>query len=140
MESHLVHPQLFDAGRIETSDTAIAPALVTLRDVRPSLTSLEWQVVAAAFSDASGHVCGSSRKPSRLAAGFRRLIAALTGLQPPKPLADPRLEKLRLFLCVTRDRGQPSQRGWQDLLQLGFSEAQIEALALLALEGAPGRR
>ncbi len=110
-----------------------------VRDARPSLTALEWGVVAAAFSDASGHACGSARKPSRWAAGLRGLIRALTGLGPPRPLADPRLEKLRYFICFTRDHGQPSQRIWNELLEMGFSEAQVEAFALLALQGVTPR-
>ncbi len=123
---------ILPAGR----DAPAAP-LMDVRDARPSLTALEWQVVAAAFSDASGHSCGSARKPSRLVAAFHGMIRAVTGLRPPQPLADPRLEKLRYFLCFTRDHGRPSQRTWNELLELGFNEAQVEALALLALQGVP---
>jgi hypothetical protein len=94
---------------IQSSSTA---SLVAAKDIRPNLTALEWQVVAAAFSDASGHACGSGRKPSRLKS---------------------------VFLCFTRDNGRPSRRIWDELLDLGFSEAQVEALALLALEGARPR-
>jgi hypothetical protein len=118
------------------SRSAGAATLVAARDASPHLTALEWQVVAAAFNDASGHSCGNARKPSRLASGLRRLLEALTGLRAPPRLADPRLEKLRFFLCFTRDKGRPSQQTWEELLELGFSEAQIEALALLALAGA----
>jgi hypothetical protein len=117
-----------------------AASLVAARVARPHLTALEWQVVAAAFNDASGHSCGSARKPSRLTGGLHRLLEAFTGLRAPPPLANPRLEKLRFFLCFTRDHGRPSQRTWDELVELGFSEAQVEALALLALEGArPGK-
>jgi hypothetical protein len=115
------------------------PALVAARAARPHLTAREWQAVAAAFSDASGHACGRQGKPSRLSAGLRRLIGALTGLRAPPPLADPRLEKLRFFLCFTRDHGRPSERVWKELLELGFSEPQIEALALLALQRIPSQ-
>jgi hypothetical protein len=66
---------------------------------------------------------------------LRRSLEVLTGLRASPPLADPRLEKLRFFLCFTRDNGRPSQRIWGELLELGFSEAQVEALALLALKG-----
>jgi hypothetical protein len=127
---------LADEAAVRSSGTT---ALVEAAGARPSLTALEWQVVAAAFSDASGHACGRARKPSRLASGFRHLLEAVTGLKGPQPLADPRLEKLRFFLCFTRDKGRPSQRIWQELIELGFSEAQVEALALLALNGARPR-
>jgi hypothetical protein len=113
--------------------------LVAARDTRPNLTALEWQVVAAAFSDASGHACGGGRKSSRFTSVLRRSLEALTGLRASPPLADPRLEKLRFFLCFTRDNGRPSHRIWEELLELGFSEAQVEALALLALDGVPPR-
>jgi hypothetical protein len=112
---------------------------VAAKEIRPNLTALEWQVVAAAFSDASGHACGSVRKPSRLTSLLRRSLEALTGLRASPPLTNPRLEKLRFFLCFTRDNGRPSRRIWDELLDLGFSEAQVEALALLALEGARPR-
>ncbi len=133
-------PRPADAGPVRVADMdPRMDVLVDVKDARPSLTTLEWQVVAAAFSDASGHACGSAGKPSRLSAGFHRLIGALTGLRPTQPLADPRLEKLRFFLCFTRDHGRPSQRTWEELLELGFSEAQVEALAMLALERVPPR-
>ena len=123
---------LTDGAAVRSSDPA---HLVAAKDTRPNLTALEWQVVAAAFSDASGHACGRERKPSRITSLVRRSLEALTGLRASPPLADPRLEKLRFFLCFTRDNGRPSQRVWEELLELGFNEAQLEALALLALEG-----
>jgi hypothetical protein len=109
--------------------------LVAAKAAPPHLSSLEWQVVAAAFSDASEHACGSPREPSRFSAGVRRVIEALTAVRAPRPLADPRLEKLRFFVCFTRDHGRPSQATWDELVELGFSEAQVEALAILALDG-----
>ncbi len=124
--------ELTDEADVRTGGAA---SLVAARVARPHLSALEWQVVAAAFNDASGHSCGNARKPSRLTSGLRRLLEALTGLRAPPPLADPRLEKLRFFLCFTRDKGRPSRQAWEELLELGFSEAQTEALALLALEG-----
>jgi hypothetical protein len=62
---------LADEAAVRSSGTT---ALVEAAGARPSLTALEWQVVAAAFSDASGHACGRARKPSRLASGFRHLL------------------------------------------------------------------
>ncbi len=90
--------------------------------------------------DATSAASTTKASPSRVTLGFRHLLEAVTGLKAAQPLADPRLERLRFFLCFTRDNGRPSRRIWEELLELGFSEAQVEALALLALEGARPRR
>jgi hypothetical protein len=128
--------RITDGAAVRSSGAA---CLVGAKDTRPNLTALEWQVVAAAFSDASGYACGSRRKPSRITSLVRRSLEAFTGLRASPPLADPRLEKLRFFLCFTRNNGRPTQRIWEELLELGFNEAQLEALALLAVEGARPR-
>jgi hypothetical protein len=65
------------------------------------------------------------------------MVRVLFGIKPALPLANPRLEKVRYFVCFARDNGRPSQRIWDELIQMGYSEAQVEALAWLALEGAP---
>jgi hypothetical protein len=107
------------------------------RGAHPRLTTSEWKVVAAAFGVASTHACGRTRKASRASSGLRRLLDAFTSLRTPQPRADPQIEKLRAFLCFARDHGQPSHGIGEELLELGFNKAQVEALALLALQGTP---
>lgn len=106
----------------------------------PALSDLEWKVVAAAFNDASSHSCGDRRKAGRIKSLLRSIVFGLTGLRPPQPLADPRLEKLRYFLCATTTHGKPPERAARDLADAGFSDAQLEALALLALAEPRGRQ
>jgi hypothetical protein len=99
----------------------------------PHLSRAEWDTVSTAFNDAWTGACRPDR-PSALRRFGGKLLALATGIRTPAPLADDRLDTLRRFLCTTRTSGTPSPRLWSELLDLGYSEAQVEALALLALE------
>jgi hypothetical protein len=101
----------------------------------PRLTTSEWRAVAAAFEIASTHACGGVRNGLPPTSGLRRFLRAFTGSRTPQAVAEPRLEKLRAFLCFAKENGQPSQAIGEELVALGFSKAQVEALALLALDG-----
>jgi hypothetical protein len=103
------------------------------RDQLPHLSRAEWDTVSTAFNDAWTGACRAHR-PSALQRFGSKLLALATGIRTPAPLADHRLETLRRFLCTTRTKGTPSSRLWSELLELGYSEAQVVALALLALE------
>ncbi len=92
----------------------------------PELSDLEWKVVGLAIRDA-----GEGR--ARPAGGLPgRLWSALTGLEPRRPLADPRLETLRRFVCTARRRRDEATALAARLLDLGFSQRQIAAVTLLA--------
>jgi len=89
-----------------------------------SLTREEWRAVAIALQDAGeGH---THRRSGLLV----RLYGALTGNRPANRLADPRLEAIRSFVIQVRRRG-PSRGPRSDLMQVGFNQRQVEALALL---------
>jgi hypothetical protein len=105
------------------------PALGAL----PRLSRAEWDTVSAAFSDTRSGTCRADR-PTALRRVLRRLGTLLTGIRAATPLASERLDALRRFVCTTRTDGAPSPRLWSELIACGFSEAQVEALALLALE------
>ena len=62
---------------------------------------------------------------------FRRMIDGSAGLRPKLPLADPRLEALRRFVCRVRDRADVSELKPR-LIELGFHPDQISAVALIA--------
>jgi hypothetical protein len=121
------------------NDPAQAPAIKRsperLEAPHPRLTTSEWRAVAAAFEIASTHACGGIRNGLPPTSGFRRFLRAFTGSRAHQPDAEPRLEKLRAFLCFARDNGQPSEAIGEELVALGFSKSQVEALALLALDG-----
>jgi hypothetical protein len=94
----------------------------------PALNRTEWQAVAIAMNDADVYSCGADAQPGALA----RLFRAVTGTPVPQPLADPRLESLRRFVCATRRSRRPAEQHIPALLDHGFNQAQVQALALLA--------
>jgi hypothetical protein len=100
-------------------------------DGQPMLTGLEWKVVALALREASDGGCGGIVPPSRLTRLFRRIAHALTGWEGPRPLADPRLETLRRFVCTSRWGHHDAAALAQSLLQQGFSQPQVRAVAML---------
>jgi hypothetical protein len=99
----------------------------------PHFSRVEWNTVYVAFSDAGIGTCRANR-PSALRRVLRRLVVLLTGIRPATPLANERLDALRRFVCTARTHGAPSPGLWSELIACGYSKAQVEALALLALE------
>ncbi len=95
----------------------------------PALSTAEWRAVRVAFNDAADARCGGiTAEPGRLS----RLFTMLTGIEPKRPLADPRLETLRSFVCETRATRREASALVPALSAQGFNRAQIRALALLA--------
>ena len=95
---------------------------------QPQLTKLEWQAVSVALNDAARCGCPPPDRPSLL----HRIYAALTGNRRIMPLANPRLEAVRRFVCDTRRNRRPAETVVPELLAQGFSTRQIDALALLS--------
>jgi len=93
----------------------------------PALSALEWKVVSLALREAGEAGCGGTRRRG----WFRRVIDGSAGLRPKLPLADPRLEALRRFVCRVRDRADVSELKPR-LIELGFHPNQISAVALIA--------
>ena len=93
-------------------------------DPQLNLTREEWHAVAIALRDAGeGHACSRSGL-------LARLYGAFTGNRAANRLADPRLEAIRSFVIQVRRCG-PSRGQRSDLMQVGFNQRQVEALALL---------
>jgi hypothetical protein len=102
------------------------------RSAAPVLSQTEWAAVSVAFQDAAACGCTAARateKPSLLG----RVADTLFGARRPTPLADPRLEAIRQFVCTTRRQRQPATHLVPVLADHGFNPAQIEAIALLAI-------
>ncbi|MFD1952119.1 hypothetical protein ACFSGX_15200 [Sphingomonas arantia] len=97
-------------------------------DTGPDLTRLEWQAVSVALNDASRCGCGTAGKPGVA----RRLYRALTGIEGPRPLADPRLEAVRSFVGATSRRRRIAEDHVPALHDLGFNDRQVDALARLS--------
>ena len=96
--------------------------------LQPSLSRSEWLAVSIALSDAGRNAC----VPTRRTGVWGRLASAITGATPERPLADPRLETIRRFVCAVRRRPDAAERLIPELEAQGFSHAQVEALALLS--------
>ncbi|PTQ12683.1 hypothetical protein CLG96_00495 [Sphingomonas oleivorans] len=98
----------------------------------PMLSKLEWKVISLAFNEATECGCGSFEEPSRLGGAVRRAFNWITGIEPSRPLADPKLESLRRFACETRRHGRPAKDLAPALIEHGFSAGQVQAVALLS--------
>jgi hypothetical protein len=94
----------------------------------PSLSQSEWHAVSIALNDATHYRTVSNRKAGLLG----RLYRMLTGNEPQRPLADPRLETIRRFVWASRRRPECAEKLAPELEAQGFSHAQVEALALLS--------
>ena len=89
--------------------------------VTTGLSALEWSVVAIA----RGERLSSLKQPGRIAT----TLAAVFGMRPRMPLADPRLEALRRISVLVWHRGDnlpKSEIG--RFLEAGFSVDQFETL------------
>jgi hypothetical protein len=95
--------------------------------ITPTLSTPEWNAVRVALADAS-RGCAARSEPGRLA----RFVRWLTGIEPPRPLADPRLEALRTVVCESRTRRAALDDLTHRLATLGFNRRQAAAIALLA--------
>ncbi len=93
----------------------------------PPLTALEWKVVSLAMREAGEAGAGGTRRRG----WFGRLIDGSAGLRPKLPLADPRLETLRRFVCKVRARADVSELK-RLLVDFGFHPGQISAVATIA--------
>lgn len=97
---------------------------------QPHLTAAEWQAVAVALRDADRFACAA---PGDAAEGaLSRLFRAITGIERPRPLADPRLDAVRRFVCASRRNMARAREIAGELLALGYSRDQIEALRIVA--------
>ena len=97
----------------------------------PHLSQLEWAAVAVALKDAND--CGCTTEPSPEEAGIvHRAVEFLFGKRGRTPLANPRLEAIRTFVCASYRRRQPALELAKPLEDHGFNRAQIEALGRLS--------
>lgn len=103
--------------------------MATLQKDVPALSRVEWQAVTVALRDAERLPCGGvPRREGALVRSWRWL----TGIEAPRPLADPRLEAIRRFVCAVRSNSGRLRDVMPELLGLGYTPAQIEALRLVA--------
>lgn len=94
------------------------------------LTVTERTVVSIALQDAERCGCAAEQAIGSTTR-FRRLVKLLFGSGRPTPLADPRLEAIRRFVCANRRRDTTEDLA-TPLADHGLSESQIAALAHLS--------
>jgi len=92
----------------------------------PTMSALEWKVVTLAMREANEGGCGGRRS-----GWLRRMLQRTSGTRPRLPLADPRLEALRGFVCRVRSRADDDELREQ-LIGYGFDPSQLAAVATLA--------
>ena len=97
----------------------------------PTLTRTEWKVVSIAIQDALARSCGASGPKGKFRRRLSAIYRSLTGIEPRRPLADRRLEALRRFVCATQRSGRVDDVLVEPLVELGFTRAQIDAIAML---------
>lgn len=94
---------------------------------QPELTAAEWRAVSVALAEAGGQGCAAGHPIAH------RLLGLIARRPAPAAMPDdPRLDAVRRFLCATQRQGRPAEEFAGALVELGFNERQIEALALLA--------
>ena len=92
------------------------------------ITPLEWRVVVLATRDADRGAWQAAEPRFRR---LRRVFEALTGWQGVQRLADERLEKLRLFICMKRRGDCRAENLASSLVALGFQPATLQRLELM---------
>ncbi len=97
----------------------------------PELNVVDWQVVQIALRDANSRACSIPDNRHPIVSRFYRAFCLVTGIEPCRPLADPRLESLRRFLSVSRRNRAIAERFIPDLLDHGYTRHQVTALAML---------
>lgn len=97
----------------------------------PKLTRNEWAAVSIALQDAQRCGCAAEAGDAR-PGPIRRLATLVFGSRRPTPLADPRLEAVRRFVCASYRRRGGADDLARPLAAHGFSAAQIDALQLLS--------
>jgi len=107
--------------------TIEAPFQTDTDAAAPTLSALEWKVVSLAMREAGENGCGAGKRGHWLS----RLIARGGGVRPKLPLADPRLETLRRFVCRLQNRADVSELS-NRLVELGYHPTQISAVAMVA--------
>lgn len=104
----------------------------------PALSRTEWLAVSIGLQDAVKHGCDGRSSPTWFEGRLQRLASLLCGIERPRPLADPRLETLRQFVCSVRSGHAIDNEHAPRLLEQGFNPAQLNAIALLADQAALG--
>ena len=95
-----------------------------------SLSRQELLAVRIGIADAACG-CREPAAPRAELGWFARVMLWLLGDHAPRPLASPRLEVVRRFVCATRAGHQPGAALMSELQKLGLQPAHLATLANL---------
>lgn len=111
--------------------TAVTASAVALAPTDTGLTALDRTAARIGAEDARRCDCREPALPPDQLSRSAKLLLWLFGesLQPPRPLANPRLEAIRRFVCATRAGHEP---GTVLISQLQARGLQPQRLAELA--------
>lgn len=101
--------------------------MTTATNTAPQLSRTEWKAVASAYEEAEAY-----RSVPRKRSFLRSALDRVTGHHFELPALDPRADALRRFVCTVRRTRRADERLVPELLGLGFSRAQVEALTLIS--------
>ncbi|MGC6330009.1 hypothetical protein [Rhizorhabdus sp. FW153] len=93
----------------------------------PELSRTEWKAVARAYEEAEAY-----RSVPHKRSFLRSALDRVTGQHSELPVLDPRADALRRFVCTVRRTRHADERLVPELLGLGFSRAQVDALTLIS--------
>lgn len=112
-------------------DPAAFTILAAPGEEPPTLSRLEWKVVSLALKEAEKGGCGGVRGRGRISRALRAVHRFITGARGALPLADPRLETLRRFVCLLHWGNREAEKLARRLVDQGFTQNQVRAVALL---------
>lgn len=94
-------------------------------------SQLEWDVIHLGLREAKLKHRKTYKKSIRKPNNIRRLWHWMTGIEPPKTLADEKLETLRSFACAHASK-EDHRHLEKQLNHHGYSDQQIKAITSLA--------
>jgi len=101
--------------------------MTTTPTTAPELSRTEWKAVANAYEEAEAY-----RSAPRKRSFLRSALDRVTGHPSELPALDPRADTLRRFVCTVRRTRRADERLVPELMRLGFSRAQVDALTLIS--------
>ena len=114
-------------------DPAPSGPCLAVASEKAYLTVEELNAIAVGRADATGYVWHASLPSSVLKRQIRRFVRLLTGIEGANPLANERLEKLRLFACMLR-RGDRRFDGFAaELIEQGYQPRALHQAIRAAL-------
>ena len=109
------------------------PTVVASTAAPTGLSKGEIDAATIGRADAARYGWDAAVPRSQVRRLFGRLLFALTGIEKARPLADQRLELIRLFSCMIRRGDRRASGIAADLLGLGYTQQALHQALVIAL-------